>query len=131
MKLFIPLVALTTLLPGALSCLHTWAYIFHDPFLGTNMDSGAAVVDNGVTVCSNDWGLRTDQDGHFSFVCLPGYVYAVTKDGRQSWFQNNAGNAFSWINSNNKDTYCCHGACDDKGAHIACSDYHYDTWQFC
>ncbi|KAF2734324.1 hypothetical protein EJ04DRAFT_523738 [Polyplosphaeria fusca] len=124
------LLALTAL-PSAFACLHTWGYIVSDCTIGTTMDGGAQVVDNGVVVCDNNWGLREDQDGHFAFNCLPGYVYAVEKTGTRSWFRNNA-NTYSWINNVKKDTYCCHGACDDrKGLSYYCTDYSWDTWQFC
>jgi hypothetical protein len=48
----------------------------------------ARVVDNGLLVCSNSWGVRIDQDNHYSLGCLPGYIYAVTTDGGMAWYRN-------------------------------------------
>jgi hypothetical protein len=75
----------------SLGCLHTEGY--------TLPGDGALVYafsnDNGRTTCTNDWGSREDQDGHWSLTCLPGYVYAFTKDGSQHWYSNGV-NAYSW-----------------------------------
>jgi len=56
----------------------------------------AQVYDNGLLVCNNAWGTWTDQDNHYALSCLPGYVYATTKDGGFAWYRNNAGNAYSF-----------------------------------
>jgi hypothetical protein len=60
------------------------------------------VVDNGLLVCGaiNAGEFRIDQDDHISLNCLPGYIYAVTKDGSMSWYRNKDGGTFSWKNDN-------------------------------
>lgn len=116
--------------PTALACLRVHGYIVHDPLVGTTMDADAEAIDNGVVVCSARMGLRTDQDGHFSLGCLPGYVYAVTKDGKHAWFHNPQ-NRFEFDQSVKVDRYCCHGACEDRGVKITCTDYSWDVHKFC
>ena len=118
------------LTPTALACLRVHGYIVHDPIVGTSMDGDAEAIDNGVVVCSARMGLRLDQDDHFSLGCLPGYVYAVTKDGKHAWYRNPQ-NAFDWDQTVNVDRYCCHGACEDKGVKISCTDYSWDMMRFC
>ncbi|KAH7119582.1 hypothetical protein B0J11DRAFT_590463, partial [Dendryphion nanum] len=130
MKLSLTISAIGAL-PTTLACLHTSAYITHSPTFGDTMDGGAQVIDNGRVVCSNDWSLTSNAEGHFIFGCLPGYEYSVDKTGHQSWFRNADGFSTTWYNSNNPERYCCIGACQDKGIKIYCTDYHYDTSMFC
>ena len=75
----------------ALACLHTSGEIDVPGGL-----SYAYSNDNGETTCTNDWGWRIDQDGHYSLTCLPGYVYAFSQDGYQAWYANPS-ESFSWI----------------------------------
>lgn len=126
MKLLVFILAVSPVM----ACLRHHGYIVHDPIVGTTMDGDAEAIDNGVVVCSARMGLRTDQDGHFSLGCLPGYVYAISKNGKDIWFRNPQ-NAFSWSQNPNVDKYCCHGACDDKGVKISCTDYSWDNKRFC
>jgi hypothetical protein len=73
-----------------LGCLHTSGVIGVPGGLGYAFSN-----DNGETTCTNDWGVRIDQDGHYSLTCLPGYVYAFSQDGSQAWYANPV-QAFSW-----------------------------------
>jgi hypothetical protein len=81
MKLTTLLASLLTVTTPTLACLHVYGNIIHDPVVGDSVWSVFA-VDSGAIVCSSDMGARFDQDNHFSMGCLPGYVYAFTRDGR-------------------------------------------------
>jgi hypothetical protein len=130
MKLLTAIPSVLAFEAPTLTCLHVYGHIAGDPFLGASVWSVFA-VDNGQIVCSSDMGARIDQDGHFSMGCLPGYIYAFTKDGKTAWFANPS-QAWSWIQPNHPDTYDCYGACDDKeGLCIKCTDYNWDLWEFC
>lgn len=72
------------LIAPTLGCLHTEGYTLP----GTGDLVYAFSNDNGKTTCTNDWGYRQGQDGHWSLTCLPGYVYAFDKDGHQHWYSN-------------------------------------------
>ena len=127
MKLFLFLSALTS----TLACLHTWGDTHADALPGLSGIGSCGAIDNGLTVCHSDWGSRIDQDGHYSITCLPGYVYAFTKNGAKTWYANPI-NAFSWTNDPSHNTYCCYGTCDDrKGAELSCTDYDWDKWMYC
>ncbi|KAK6070016.1 hypothetical protein SCUP515_08694 [Seiridium cupressi] len=77
-----------------LGCLHTESFTES----GTGNLVYAFSNDNGATTCTNDWGYREDQDGHWSLTCLPGYVYAFTKDGSRHWYSNGI-YSFSWTSA--------------------------------
>jgi hypothetical protein len=62
------------------------------------------VVDNGLLVCSADWDWTVDKDLHFSIKCLPGYAYAVTKDGTKAWYSNPKNN-FSFYQTMTRTGY--------------------------
>ncbi|KAF1944126.1 hypothetical protein EJ02DRAFT_464434 [Clathrospora elynae] len=126
MKLLLALSAI----PAALACLHTWGDAHDDALPGLDGIGSCGAVDNGLTVCSSDWGSRIDQDGHYIISCLPGYVYAFTKNGATTWYANPS-NAFSWTNGPRSSSYCCYGACDDKGPTLSCTDYDWDKWMYC
>ena len=85
------LLALVATPVAVLCCLHTEG----ETTSGTGNLVYAFSNDNGQTTCTNDWGSRIDQDGHWSLTCLPGYVYAFTKDGSKHWYSNGI-NAYSW-----------------------------------
>ena len=130
MKLTTLVSSLLTLTTPTLACLHVYGNIVGDPFTDDSA-WGVFAVDNGRIVCSSDMGARFDQDNHFSMGCLPGYVYAFTRDGRNAWFANPS-NAYSWVQSNHPVEGNCYGACDDKhGVCICGKDYSWDQWQFC
>ncbi len=74
-----------------LGCLHTSGLI--------GVPGGLAYAfsnDNGETTCTNDWGVRIDQDGHYSVTCRAGYVYAFSQDGSQAWYANPK-QSFTWF----------------------------------
>ncbi|KAK9421648.1 hypothetical protein SUNI508_05578 [Seiridium unicorne] len=77
-----------------LGCLHTEGFTES----GTGNLVYAFSNDNGATTCTNDWGYREDQDGHWSPTCLPGYVYAFTKDASRHWYSNGI-YSFSWTSA--------------------------------
>src|SRR6187549_1960169 len=60
------------------------------------------VIDNGALVCHAGLGVRTDQDNHYSVGCIPGYIYAVTKDGGFAWFRNHD-RAYSFSQAHSQD----------------------------
>jgi len=77
------------------ACLHTYGELYLDNNLEYHL-SWAGATDNGLDVCDTAWGdARIDQDGHFSLVCLPGYIYAFEPDGAQAWYSNGI-NAYSF-----------------------------------
>jgi hypothetical protein len=123
-------VALTLMsLTPALACLHSTGSIVHDP-LGINSGISATVTDNGGVVCT-DANSRIDQDGHYSLGCIPGYVYAVTKDARTAWYGYGSV-SFQFLQDPSSDSYDCYGACDDKkGACIQCDEYSWDVYEYC
>lgn len=88
MKLPSLALALLTVVPSALACVHSTRSITHDPF---NIQSGigAELWDSGSVVCGGSVGTwRIDQDGHCSAGCRPGYVFAVSKNGAMAWYRN-------------------------------------------
>ncbi|KAK9776933.1 hypothetical protein SCAR479_06334 [Seiridium cardinale] len=84
------LIPITTVL----GCLHTEGYT--EP--GTGNLVYAFSNDNGATTCTDDWGYREDQDGHWSLTCLPGYACNFAKDGSRHWYSNGI-NSFSWTST--------------------------------
>ena len=119
----------------ALACLQLKGYIVNDPILGGPTTDSSIAIDNGQVVCDINWdGFRTDQDGHWSLGCLPGYVYAYSKDGTKAWFKNPSippGGEWAINIARKVDKYCCHGACEDKGVKISCTDYSWNFTTFC
>ncbi|KAH8794983.1 hypothetical protein F5882DRAFT_397310 [Hyaloscypha sp. PMI_1271] len=130
MKLFTTLATTLVFTLPTLACLRVHGGITHDPLPGLSGIYGVEAIDNGLVVCSVGMGSRIDQDGHYSLGCLPGYVYAFKKDGSFAWYANPV-NAFSFTQNAQSNTYCCHGACLDKGAKIDCTDYNWDETHFC
>jgi hypothetical protein len=127
MKLYLLLAA-----SPVLACLRTYANIVHDPLLtGGNTVWGVAAIDNGITTCTSDLGATLDGNGNLSIGCLSGYSYTFTQDGGTVWYSTPWGSN-AWTQAVEQDKYCCHGACDDEhGVGISCTDYHFDTMNFC
>ncbi|KAH7401713.1 hypothetical protein DE146DRAFT_779905 [Phaeosphaeria sp. MPI-PUGE-AT-0046c] len=132
MKLPTRLILAISAIPYASGCLRVHGSIQKVPDIisGTGgIDAGCEAIDNGRVVCSAQWGSRIDQDNHYSISCLPGYVWAFTKNGAVSWYSNGV-NSFQFDNDVKSERYCCVGACDDKGPKFSCTDYYWDKKLF-
>ena len=75
--------ALTFMTP-ALACLNAYGQITHNPLPGLSGLGEVNVIDNGLKVCSTDFGSFIDQDNHYGVGCLPGYIYTFKQDGSQA-----------------------------------------------
>ncbi|KAH8721498.1 hypothetical protein GQ44DRAFT_761877 [Phaeosphaeriaceae sp. PMI808] len=135
MKLLATLATALAFTLPTLACLRIKGGITHDPLPGLSGIWNVEAIDNGVTVCGGKIpGSWIDQDGHYSMGCLPGYVYAFEKNGNKAWFKNPSkkpGEEWSFLQHPRSNRYCCHGACDDKGVKLQCTDYEWDLTQFC
>ncbi|KAL8377441.1 hypothetical protein RB595_008224 [Gaeumannomyces hyphopodioides] len=127
--LHLSLAAAASLSTAAQACAHFWGYIVHDPIIGDGMDSGSELVDDGRVVCSNNWSLRLEGD-RFVYGCLDGYSLSVAKNGGRAWYHAH-GSDYTFGTGAKADKYCCHGACEDRGVKISCTDYSWDHWEFC
>lgn len=97
MKFSLPLItsALVAFLPAiTLACVQASGYISIDA-IGELSVTGE-LWDNGGHVCSStQYGWYVDQDNHYSIRCVPGYVYAFTKDAKTVWY-GYPRHSFSW-----------------------------------
>jgi hypothetical protein len=128
MKLSALVLILSATVPSVLACVHSFGSITADPF-DINSGIGAELWDNGSQVCGDPF--RIDQDGHYSASCIPGYVFALSKNGVHAWY-GYGNNAFQWNQDVKIDHLDCYGACDDRrGACVKCTQYSWDIKQYC
>ncbi|KFZ18575.1 hypothetical protein V501_01140 [Pseudogymnoascus sp. VKM F-4519 (FW-2642)] len=128
MKLTSPLTFAFALIAQSHACVHFVGSIELNP-LPTLSGMNAEVTDNGVVVCSGP--TYTDQDGHFSLRCNPGFVFAATKNSALAWYQNSGGQSWEVNLHATRSTKCCGGERPNGGCAITCTDYDWDTYLFC
>ncbi|PVH72771.1 hypothetical protein DL98DRAFT_595714 [Cadophora sp. DSE1049] len=129
MKLNSPISLAFVLLGQSFACVRFEGQITNAGALSGLNGISATVTDNGLRVC--DGGSRIDQDGHYSLSCLPGYMFAVTKNAATSWYNNNGGGAWQIDLHRSSSTDCCGGEGKNGGCAFSCTYYHWDTSYFC
>jgi hypothetical protein len=124
----ITILSLLALSTQVLACVHSVGSITVDP-LGANGGISASLTDNNVKVCDDPWYI--DQDGHYAATCIPGTVFALSKNGDTAWYGYGSA-SFSWQQNADKSSEDCYGACEDrKGACIKCTQYAWDIKEYC
>ena len=86
---------------------------------------------------SNDVDAATG-DARWQFGCIPGHAFAVYKGnpGSLAWYsvnRNGGSDSFKWLQDNHRATVDCGGTCDGSpgGICLHCTDYSWDTYEYC